>query len=83
MPLTDKGLVDAAKALELGLGTGFGAIGPGVGVGYLIGKTIEGVSRQPELRGDLQGMMFLGLALTEAITFYALLMSFVAYFIVS
>ena len=58
-----------------------GAIGPGVGVGYLIGKTIEGVSRQPEMRGELQGLMFLGLALTEAITFYALLMSFVAFFI--
>ena len=51
------------------------------GVGYLIGKTIEGVSRQPEMRGELQGLMFLGLALTEAITFYALLMSFVAFFI--
>jgi F-type H+-transporting ATPase subunit c len=50
-------------------------------VGYLIGKTIEGVSRQPELRSDLQGLMFLGLALTEAITFYALLMGFVAFFI--
>ena len=67
--------------LALGLGTGLGAIGPGVGVGYLIGKTIEGVSRQPEMRGELQGLMFLGLALTEAITFYALLMSFVAFFI--
>jgi F0F1-type ATP synthase membrane subunit c/vacuolar-type H+-ATPase subunit K len=33
------------------------------------------------MRGDLQGMMFLGLALTEAITFYALLMGFVAYFL--
>jgi len=55
---------DAAKIIVLGLGTGFGAIGPGVGVGYLIGKTIEGVSRQPELRGDLMGLMFLGLALT-------------------
>ena len=81
MALTDQGLVDAAKALALGLGTGFGAIGPGVGVGYLIGKTIEATSRQPEMRGDLQGMMFLGLALTEAITFYALLMGFVAFFI--
>ena len=81
MALTDEGLLSAAKAIELGLGAAFGAIGPGVGVGYLIGKTIEGVSRQPELRGDLQGMMFLGLALTEAITFYALLMSFVAFFI--
>ena len=71
----------AAKVIALGLGTGFGAIGPGIGVGYLIGKTIEGVSRQPELRSDLQGLMFLGLALTEAITFYALLMGFVAFFI--
>ena len=53
MALTDQGLVDAAKALALGLGTGFGAIGPGVGVGYLIGKTIEGVSRQPEMRSEI------------------------------
>ena len=68
MPLSGN-VNDAAKDLALGLGTGFGAIGPGVGVGYLIGKTIEGVSRQPEMRGELQGLMFLGLALTEAITF--------------
>jgi F-type H+-transporting ATPase subunit c len=40
------------------------------------------VARQPELRGDLTGLMFLGLALTEAITFYALIMSFLAYVLV-
>ena len=68
MAVTDQGMVDAAKVIALGLSTAFGAIGPGIGVGYLVGKTIEGVSRQPELRSDLQGMMFLGLALTEAIT---------------
>jgi F-type H+-transporting ATPase subunit c len=82
MALTDEGVVNGAKALALGLGTGFGAIGPGIGVGYLVGKTIEGVARQPELRGDLTGLMFLGLALTEAITFYALIMSFLAYVLV-
>jgi F-type H+-transporting ATPase subunit c len=75
-------IVDAAKALELGLATGFGAIGPGAGVGYLMGKTVEAVARQPELRGEILGLMFLGLALTEAITFYALLMGFVAFFLV-
>ena len=81
MSLTDKGIEKAAKYLALGTATGFGAIGPGVGVGYLVGKTIESVARQPEMRGELQGMMFLGLALTEAITFYALIMGFVAFFL--
>ncbi len=69
----------AAKTIVLGLATGFGAIGPGIGVGFIFGKTIEAVGRQPELRGQLQGLMWLGFALTEAIVFYALGMAFVAY----
>jgi F-type H+-transporting ATPase subunit c len=52
--------VDAAKAIALGLGTGLGAIGPGVGVGYIFGKTIESVTRQPEMRGEIQSIMWLG-----------------------
>jgi len=75
----DGNINDASKTLVLGLATGFGAIGPGVGVGIIFGKTIEAVGRQPELRGQLQGMMWLGFALTEAIVFYALGMAFVAY----
>jgi F-type H+-transporting ATPase subunit c len=75
----DGNIEDAAKALQLGLATGFGAIGPGVGVGFIFGKTIESVGRQPELRGSLLGLMWLGFALTEAIVFYALAMAFVAF----
>ena len=67
------------RRIVLGLATGFGAIGPGIGVGFIFGKTIEAVGRQPELRGQLQGMMWLGFALTEAIMFYALGMAFVAF----
>ena len=74
--------VNAAKAIELGLATTIGAIGPGVGVGFIFGKTIEAVGRQPELRGQLTGMMWLGFALTEAIVFYALVMGFVAYVLI-
>ena len=75
----DGNVETAAKALQLGLATGFGAIGPGVGVGFIFGKTIEAIGRQPELRGSLMGLMWLGFALTEAIVFYALGMAFVAY----
>ena len=68
------------KAIALGLGTGLGAIGPGAGVGYIFGKTIESVTRQPEMRSEIQSIMWLGFALTEAIVFYALMMSLVAFF---
>ena len=34
---------DASRALELGIATGIGAIGPGIGVGFIFGKTIEAV----------------------------------------
>ena len=69
------------KAIALGLGTGLGAIGPGAGVGYIFGKVIESVTRQPEMKDEIQSIMWLGFALTEAIVFYALLMSFVAFFL--
>ena len=44
----DGNIHDSARALELGLATGLGAIGPGIGVGFIFGKTIEAVGRQPE-----------------------------------
>ena len=41
---------DAARAIALGVGTGLGSIGAGIGVGYIFGKTIESVTRQPEMK---------------------------------
>ena len=34
---------------------------------------IQAVARQPELRGELQGIQWLGFALTEAVVFYGLI----------
>jgi len=68
----------AAKYIGAGIAA-IGMGGAGVGVGIIFGKTIEAVGRQPELRGQLTGLMWLGFALTEAIIFYALGMAFVAY----
>lgn len=49
------------------IGYGVAAIGPGIGLGILIGKTIEGMARQPEAAGMLRATMFLGVAFVEVL----------------
>ncbi|WP_277209955.1 ATP synthase F0 subunit C [Isoptericola croceus] len=59
------------------IGYGIAAIGPGIGLGILIGKTVEGMARQPEVAGQLRTTMFIGLAFVEILA----LLGFVAGFI--
>lgn len=49
------------------IGYGLAAIGPGIGLGILIGKALEGMARQPEVTGVLRTNMFIGIALVEAL----------------
>jgi len=74
---TKKGL----QAIALGIGAGLGTIGPGIGVGYVFGKGIEAVTRQPELRDEITSIQWLGFALTEAIVFYAFIFGLIAFFL--
>lgn len=39
------------------IGYGLAAIGPGIGMGMIAGKAIEGTARQPELGGRLMVLM--------------------------
>ena len=71
----------AGGKVALGLGGGLGAAGAGVGIGYIFGKVIESVTRQPEMRGEIQSIMWLGFALTEAIIFYAFIFGLIAFFL--
>jgi F-type H+-transporting ATPase subunit c len=73
---------DAGKAVALALGIGLGALGAGVGIGNIFGSMIQSVARQPELRGELQGIMWLGFALTEAVVFYGLIGGLLAFVLV-
>ena len=72
----------AGKAIALALGVGLGALGAGVGIGNIFGSMIQSVARQPELRGELQGIQWLGFALTEAVVFYGLLGGLLAFVLV-
>ena len=59
---------DISGSLAL-IGYGLAAIGPGVGIGigYLVGKSVEAMARQPEAAGMVRTTMFLGIAFTEAL----------------
>ena len=71
----------AGKAIALGVGAGLGTIGPGIGVGYIFGKVIESVTRQPEMRDEITSIQWLGFALTEACVFYGLVAGLLAFFL--
>ena len=62
---------DAAKntaaASGAGMAYGLAAIGPGIGIGYLVGQAVQAMARQPESAGQVQTTMFLGIAFTEAL----------------
>ncbi|GAB4583532.1 ATP synthase F0 subunit C [Nocardia sp. IFM 10818] len=59
------------------IGYGLAAIGPGIGVGIVVGKAIEGIARQPELQGQIRTTMFLGIAFTEALALIGLVAGFI------
>ena len=69
-------LAEVAGNLNV-VGYGLAAIGPGIGLGILIGKTIEGTARQPELGSRLQTLMFLGLAFVEVLALLGFVLAFI------
>ena len=58
---------NVAAATGAGYAYGLAAIGPGIGIGYLVGKSVEAMARQPEAAGMVRTTMFLGIAFTEAL----------------
>ncbi|MGI6878943.1 ATP synthase F0 subunit C [Microbacterium sp. gxy059] len=59
------------------IGYGLAAIGPAIGLGIVVGKTIESTARQPELAGRLQTLMFIGVAFIEILAFIGIATPFI------
>jgi F-type H+-transporting ATPase subunit c len=58
------------------VGYGIGALGPGIGLGFLIGKALEGIARQPEAAGPVRATMFIGLGFVEALALFGFALAF-------
>jgi F-type H+-transporting ATPase subunit c len=54
----------------------FAGLGAGIGVGFCGGKAAEAVGRNPGAFGNILVMAILGMALSEAIAIYGLIIAF-------
>ena len=59
------------------IGYGLSAIGPGIGIGIMVGKTVEGQARQPEMAARLQTTMILGIAFTDVLALIGFVLAFI------
>ncbi len=71
---------ESAKMIGAAIAIGLGAIGPGLGIGILFSKALEAIGRNPEAQPKIQLTMLLGIAFTEAIAIYALVISLMILF---
>ncbi len=72
--------VDSAKIIGMALAVGLGMIGPGIGVGIVASKALEAIGRNPEASGQIQPLMFVGIAFSEALAIFALVIGFILKF---
>ncbi len=74
--------INSARLLAAGLAIGLGAVGPGIGMGLLVNGALQSIGRNPEAQGSIQINMFIGIAFTEALTIYALVVALILLFVV-
>ncbi len=60
---------------------GVGSIGPAIGIAMIASKGLEAIGRNPEAAGKIQTNMILGLAFTEAVAIYALVVALILKFV--
>jgi F-type H+-transporting ATPase subunit c len=70
----------AARYIGAGLAA-MGMIGAGIGLGVLFGNYLNGALRNPSAAPSQQPMLFLGLALTEALGIFALVIALLVLFV--
>jgi len=72
-----EGNLESIETVGRGLVIGLAAIGPGIGLGVLIGKSVEAMARQPEYANQVRTTMFIGIGLIEALALFGIAFSFI------
>lgn len=73
-------MVEVSKNLGMG-SSAIGLTGAGIGIGVVFAALINGVARNPALRGQLFSYAILGFAFVEAIALFDLMIALMAKFV--
>lgn len=76
-------LIRALALLAAGIAMGLGAIGPGIGEGFVGGKACEAIGKRPDEANLITKTMIIGQAISETTGIYALVVALILIFVVS
>jgi len=82
MDIAGADLVRAASFMGAGIAMGLGAIGPGIGEGFVGGKACEAIGRNPDEAGLLTRTMLVAQAVAESTGIYSLVVALLLIFVV-
>jgi F-type H+-transporting ATPase subunit c len=75
-----KAIIIGCSLLAAGIAMGVGAVGAGLGLGQATSGASNAVGRNPEAQGKVMLTMMVGMAMTESVAIYALVISLVILF---
>ena len=80
MLMAEVGVGNGLAVLGAVVGCGLAILGAGIGIGFIGGKSTEAIARQPQIGGRILTAMIIAAALIEGLTFFALIIGFLAIF---
>jgi F-type H+-transporting ATPase subunit c len=78
--ITPEAFVLGLSAIGAGIAM-LAGLGVGIGQGIASGKAVESIARQPEAKSDITSTMFIGLAMMETSTIFALIVAIILTFV--
>ncbi|RAP34084.1 ATP synthase F0 subunit C [Candidatus Marinamargulisbacteria bacterium SCGC AG-410-N11] len=80
--ITGAELIKGLAFLAAGISMGFGAVGPGIGEGFVGGKACESIGKRPDEANLITKTMIIGQAISETTGIYALVVALILIFVV-
>ena len=75
-------IIKALALLAAGICMGLGAVGPGIGEGFVGGKACEAIGKRPDEQALITKTMIIGQAISETTGIYALVVALILIFVV-